>query len=52
MGKILGIIYYIAAIYFALEILKSSKDTLKKVIWIVVLLIPLGAVIYYFLGRK
>lgn len=51
---ILGIIHLILFIIAAVEILSSSKDLLKKVLWLLVIfLFPLvGLIIYYLIGRK
>ena len=49
-----GVIVLIADVWAIINILQSSADTAKKVIWtvIVVLLPVLGFILWYFLGPK
>jgi hypothetical protein len=49
-----GILVLIADIWAILNILQSSADTLKKVLWIalVVLLPLLGVIIWFFAGPR
>lgn len=51
---IVGLIHLALAIIAIVEIAKSSKDTLTKVLWIcAVLLFPcIGLIAYWFLGRS
>jgi RsiW-degrading membrane proteinase PrsW (M82 family) len=53
MGKIISLIILIIDFVVILDIVKSNKDTGKKVLWIiaVVFLPVLGPLIYYFAGR-
>lgn len=51
--QILGIIHLILFIIAAVEILMSSKDLLKKILWLLLIfLLPLiGLIIYFVAGR-
>ena len=52
-GSIIGLVILILDIFVIIEILKSSKDTVTKLLWILLILFfPLiGLLIYYFFGR-
>ena len=52
MEGILGLLILIADIYAIVKIAQSSADTVKKVIWIlVVLILPvIGLIAWYFVG--
>ena len=54
VGGIFGILVLIADVWAILNIFQSSADTLKKVLWIVlVLVLPLlGVIIWYFAGPR
>jgi len=54
VGGILGLLILIADVWAILNIFQSSADTVKKAIWIVlVLLLPLlGVIIWYFAGPR
>ena len=54
IGGIFGLLILIANVWAILNIFQSSADTVKKVIWIVlVLLLPLlGVIIWYFAGPR
>jgi hypothetical protein len=54
MESIFGLLVLIADIYAIYNIWTSSEDTVKKVIWtLVVLVLPLiGVIIWYFAGPK
>ena len=54
MAKLFGLIILIADIVAILDCLKSNKDTGKKVLWILLILVlPLaGLILYYVLGKK
>ena len=54
MGGLLSIVTLVLYVIAIIDALKSSLETSKKVLWIIVILILpiLGAVIYYFVGRK
>ena len=54
MGKLISLVILIIDIIVIVDILKSNKDTEKKVLWIiaVVFLPVLGPLLYYFLGKK
>jgi len=50
----LGLIVLIADVWAIVNILQSTVDTGKKVLWIVVVLVLpiLGVILWYFLGPK
>ena len=54
MENILGILILIADVWAILNIFQSSAATLKKVLWIaLVLVLPLlGVIIWYFAGPR
>ena len=54
VGGIFGLLVLIADVWAILNIFQSSADTLKKVLWIVlVLVLPmLGVIIWYFAGPR
>lgn len=54
MKGIIGIICLVLAVIATLEIVKSGKDTGKKVIWLLVVwLLPIiGVILYYVVGKK
>jgi len=54
MSGILGLIVLIADIFAIFDCLKSGKDTGKKALWIILILVlPLiGVVAYFLIGRK
>jgi len=47
-----GIIHLVLVIYAALQIINSSADTVKKILWIVIVAVfPLvGLIIWFFIG--
>ncbi|MDH3646155.1 MAG: PLD nuclease N-terminal domain-containing protein [Gammaproteobacteria bacterium] len=52
MEGLIGLLILIADIYVIIKIVQSSADTVKKVIWVlIVFLLPLiGLVAWYFAG--
>ena len=54
MGMLLYLIIIVIDVLVVIDILKSSKDFEKKLLWmVVVIFLPiLGPVLYYFIGRK
>ncbi|MEO5599293.1 MAG: PLD nuclease N-terminal domain-containing protein [Cyclobacteriaceae bacterium] len=54
MAKLISLIILIIDIVVIFDIVKSRKDTEKKILWIVaVIFLPvLGPVLYYFLGKN
>lgn len=54
MGRLISLIIIVIDVVAIIDILKSSKDFEKKVLWmVVVILLPvLGPLLYYFVGRK
>lgn len=54
MGRIISLVILIIDIIVIVDIVKSNKDTEKKVLWIiaVVFLPVLGPLLWYFLGRS
>ncbi len=53
MEKLIYLVILIIDVIVIIEVVKSNKDTGKKVLWIIaVLFLPiLGPLLYYFLGR-
>ncbi|HEY5917986.1 MAG TPA: PLD nuclease N-terminal domain-containing protein [Chryseolinea sp.] len=54
MGQLISFIILVIDIVVIVDIVKSSKDTEKKILWIiaVVFLPVLGPILYYVLGKK
>ncbi len=54
MGRLFYLIILIIDIVVIVDILKSNKDTEKKVLWIiaVVFLPVLGPILYYLIGKN
>ena len=54
VGGIFGLLVVVADVWAILNIFQSSSDTLKKALWIVlVLALPLlGVIIWYFAGPR
>ena len=54
MGGILGLIVLVLDIIAIVDVLKSSMDTGKKALWIIlVLILPVvGMVLYFLIGKK
>jgi len=54
MGALLGLVVLVLDIVAIVDLLKNVKDTGKKVLWILLILIlPLvGMVLYFLLGKK
>ena len=54
MGGILGLLVLILDIIAIVDVLKSSMDTGKKALWIIlVLILPVvGMVLYFLIGKK
>jgi len=54
MGElgVFGIIHLVLVVYAALQIINSSVDTVKKIIWILIVAIfPLvGLIVWFFIG--
>lgn len=53
-GSLIGFIVLILDIIAIIEIFKSSRDMISKLLWtLLILIFPLvGVILYYFLGRK
>lgn len=53
-GGLLSLLVLIADVYAIVNILQSSADTAKKVIWtVIVLVLPvLGLILWFFLGPR
>lgn len=53
-GSLAGLIVLILDIIAIVEIFRSSKDTMAKLLWtLLILFFPLvGVIIYYLVGRK
>lgn len=54
MGAFLGLVVLVLDIIAIVDLLKSAKDTGKKVLWILLIIIlPLiGMILYFLLGKK
>ncbi len=54
MGGILGLIVLVLDIIAIVDALKSSMDTGKKALWIILILIlpVIGMVLYFLIGKK
>jgi hypothetical protein len=54
MGRLISFIILVIDIVVIVDIVKSNKDTEKKILWIiaVVFLPVLGPILYYFVGKK
>ena len=54
MGGLLGLVVLVLDIIAIVDLLKSSKDTGKKALWIILILIlPIvGMVLYFLIGNK
>jgi hypothetical protein len=54
MTRLIALLILIIDVAVVIDIVKSSKDNEKKILWIiaVVFLPVLGPVLYYFIGRK
>ncbi|MCK9604163.1 MAG: PLD nuclease N-terminal domain-containing protein [Candidatus Omnitrophica bacterium] len=54
MGGILGLIVLVLDIIAIVDALKSSMDTAKKALWIILILVlpVIGMVLYFLLGKK
>lgn len=53
LGPIIAILWFIFVIWCIVDVVKSSKDTGGKILWVIVCFIPIiGVLIYYFAGRE
>jgi len=54
MGTILGLVVLVLDIIAILDVLKSSMDTGKRALWIILILIlpVVGMVLYFVIGKK
>ena len=54
MGGILGLIVLVLDIIAVVDTLKSSMDTGKKALWIILILVlpVVGMVLYFLIGKK
>ena len=54
MGGILGLLILVLDIIAIVDVIKSSMDTGKKALWIIlVLILPvIGMVLYFLIGKK
>ncbi len=54
MGTLLGLVVLVLDIIAIVDLFKSAKDTGKKVLWIILILIlPLiGMILYFLVGKK
>jgi hypothetical protein len=54
MGRLISLLILVIDVLVIIDILKSNKDTEKKVLWIIaVVFLPiLGPILYYFVGKR
>jgi len=54
MTRFIGLLILVIDVLVIIDILKSNKDTEKKILWIiaVVFLPVLGPILYFFVGRR
>jgi phosphotransferase system glucose/maltose/N-acetylglucosamine-specific IIC component len=54
MGRIISFLILVIDIVVILDILRSNKDTERKILWIIaVVFLPiLGPILYYFIGKR
>jgi len=54
MGGLIGLVVLVLDIIAILDAVKSSLDTGKKVLWIIVILVLpiIGMVLYFLIGKK
>ena len=54
MQGIIGLIIVVLDILAIVDCVKSAKDTGKKALWIILILVlpVIGLVLYYFVGKK
>ncbi len=54
MGGVFGVLILVLDIIAVIDVLKSSMDTGKKALWIIlILLLPVvGMVLYFLIGKK
>jgi len=54
MGRIISFIILVIDIVVIIDIIRSPKDTEKKILWIIaVVFLPiLGPILYYVIGKK
>lgn len=54
MGRLIWLIIIVIDIAVILDIIRSNKDSEKKVLWIIaVILLPvLGPILYYLIGKR
>lgn len=54
MGRLIWLIIFVIDVVVILDIIRSNKDTEKKILWIIaVILLPvLGPILYYVIGKK
>jgi hypothetical protein len=54
MGGLIGIIIFILDVVAIIDCLKSSQETGKKILWVVLILIlpVVGLILYYLVGKK
>lgn len=54
MGRLISILILVIDIIVILDILKSTKDSEKKILWIIaVIFLPLlGPILWYVVGKK
>ena len=54
MGALIGIVVLVLDIIALVDVIKSSVDTGKKVLWVILILVLpiIGMVLYFLIGKK
>jgi hypothetical protein len=54
MGALIGIVVLVLDIIALVDVIKSSVDTGKKVLWVILILVLpiIGMVLYFLVGKK
>jgi len=54
MGALIGLVVLVLDIVALVDVIKSSVDTGKKVLWVILILVLpiIGMVLYFLIGKK
>jgi hypothetical protein len=54
MGALLGIVVLVLDIIALVDVIKSSVDTGKKILWVILILVlpVIGMILYFVIGKK
>ena len=47
-----ALLYYIIAVFAIIDIFKQPWGTLRKLIWTIIVLVPLGLILYYLVSGR